>query len=299
MSLVGILFYVGGLWVLSALDVTGKVLAALGLPVLLICWFRYLAHVLVVAMVVLPRRGRALFHTRSLWRQLQRGGLMILTTVLFFSLLARAPLAEATALSFFAPLFMLALAPWLLREGHRAHRWLGAIVGFLGMLIVVRPGGQLSPSSSALGALTALSFACLNISTRRVAHDDPLTTNLYGGLTGMVALTVALPFFWRTPQLEAWQWALLASMGVTGFLGQWLQISGFKLASASLLAPFMYLQILSAAFFGWFVFRQLPDPVTAAGIVLICAAGLCVAVFEGRRLPHEAGSPLSRQGRSA
>ena len=279
----GILFHIAGLWMLSSLDATGKWLVVGGVPVLMVAWFRYTVHVALMAAIVLPRRGRGIWRTHSLGGQLLRGALMILTTVLFFSVLGRLPLAEGTAMNFLAPLFLMALAPWLLGEGHRLHRWIGVLAGFAGMLIVVRPDAQLDPLGVALGLLTAFAFACFQVATRRLAEDDPLTTNLYGGVFGAVALSCALPWFWDTPQLSGTQWLLLASTGVTGFLGHWLQITAYSRAPATLLAPFSYLQIVAATTLGWLLFDQLPGRTTALGIGLICLAGLGVALTEGWR----------------
>ncbi|MDI1238312.1 MAG: DMT family transporter [Polaromonas sp.] len=278
----GILLHIAGLWLLSALDASGKWLVMAGVSVLMVAWMRYAVHTALMTAVVLPSRGRAIFQTRSLPRQLVRGLLMITTTVLFFSVLGRLPLAEATAINFMAPLFLMMMAPWLLHEAHRLHRWLGVLAGFAGMLIVVRPGAQLDPVGVALGLATALAFAFFQIATRRVAHDDPLTTNYYGGLIGTIALTLALPWFWHTPDLSPWQWLLLVSTGVTGFLGHWLQIAAFRQSPATLLAPFSYLQIVAAATLGWLVFGQAPGRTTALGIALICLAGLGVALTEAR-----------------
>lgn len=286
MSQRGILLHIAGLWMLSTLDASGKVLVMAGVPVLMVAWVRYAVHTGLMTAVVLPTRGTAIFSTRSLPRQMVRGLMMILTTVLFFSVLGRLPLAEGTAMNFLAPLFVMAMAPWLLHEPHRLHRWLGVAAGFAGMLIVVRPGAHLDPVGVGLGLLSALSFAMFQVATRRVAHDDPLTTNYYGGLFGTIALTLALPWVWQTPNLPAWQWVLLLSTGVTGFLGHWLQIAAFRRSPATLLAPFSYLQILSAAALGWLVFGQLPGVTSWIGIGLICLAGLGVVVTEARkRLP--------------
>lgn len=278
----GILLHIAGLWLLSTLDASGKWLVLAGVPVLMVAWVRYAVHTLLMTAVVLPPRGKAIFKTQSLPRQLIRGLLMITTTVLFFSVLGRLPLAEATAINFMAPLFLMAMAPWLLHEAHRLHRWLGVLAGFAGMLVVVRPGAQLDPLGVVLGLATALAFAFFQIATRRVAHDDPLTTNYYGGLFGTIALTLALPWFWQTPALSIWQWLLLGSTGITGFLGHWLQIAAFRKSPATLLAPFSYLQIVAATTLGWLVFGQLPDRTTAIGISLICLAGLGVALAEAR-----------------
>ena len=147
----GILLHIAGLWLLSGLDASGKWLVLAGVPVLMVSWARYAVHTALMTVVVLPSRGTAIFKTKSLPRQLVRGLLMITTTVLFFSVLGRLPLAEATAINFMAPLFLMAMAPWLLHEAHRLHRWLGVLAGFVGMLVVVRPGAQLDPVGVALG----------------------------------------------------------------------------------------------------------------------------------------------------
>jgi drug/metabolite transporter (DMT)-like permease len=279
----GILLHIAGLWLLSTLDASGKWLVMAGVPVLMVAWVRYAVHTALMTAVVLPSRGKAMFRTKSLPRQLLRGLLMITTTVLFFSVLGRLPLAEGTAINFMAPLFLMAMAPWLLHEPHRLHRWLGVLAGFAGMLIVVRPGAQLDPIGVALGLATALAFAFFQIATRRVAEDDPLTTNYYGGLFGTIALTLALPWFWTTPDLNPWQWLLLLSTGVTGFLGHWLQVAAYRKSPATLLAPFSYLQIVAAATLGWLVFGQVPGRTTALGMALICLAGLGVVLVEARR----------------
>ncbi len=289
----GILLHIAGLWLLSSLDATGKYLVMAGVPILMVSWVRYGVHTLLMGAVLLPRRGLALFQTRSLSRQLLRGALMILTTILFFSVLKRVPLAESTAMNFMAPVFLMALAPWLLHEPHRLHRWLGVLVGFAGMLLVVRPGTGLDPTGVALGIATAVAFAFFQISTRRVAHDDPLTTNFYGGLAGTAALTLALPWFWTVPQLTVGQWLLLISTGITGMVGHGLQAAAYSRVPATLLAPYSYLQILSAVAIGWWAFGQLPDRVTALGIGLICLAGVGVAVAEAWRSSVQARAAAS------
>lgn len=278
----GILLHVAGLWTLSALDASAKWLVLAGVPVLMVTLVRYVTHVLLMTAVFLPSQGRAIFKTRSISRQLVRGLLMVLSTVLFFSVLRRLPLAEATSLNFMAPIFLMAMAPWLLKESHRLHRWIGVLLGFAGVLMVVRPGAQLDPVGIALGLLTAITFAFFQISTRRVAHDHPLTTNFYGGLFGSVALMLAVPWFWTTPDLSAAQWLLLLSTGFTGFAGHLMQIVAYSRTQATLLAPFSYLQIVAAVTLGWLLFDQLPDLTSAIGIALICLAGLAVVLWESR-----------------
>lgn len=278
----GIPLHIAGLWTISTLDATAKWLVLAGVPVLMVTLARYVMHVAVIMAVILPSRGWALFKTRSLSRQLIRGVLMVSSTVLFFSVLRLLPLAEATAINFMAPLFLMAMAPWLLSEPHRLHRWVGVLIGFIGVLIVVRPGAQLDPVGVALGLLNAITMAFFHICTRRVAHDDPVTTNFYGGLSGSVALMVALPWFWTTPDFSAVQWVLLLSTGFTGFSGHLMQIMAYQRTQATLLAPFSYIQIVAATVLGWLFFDQLPDLTSAIGIALICMAGLAVVLWETR-----------------
>ncbi len=280
MSQLGIVLHVCGLWILSSLDASGKLLVVAGVPVLMVAWFRYVCHVVLMGVLVLPRRGMGLFRTQSLSRQIQRSVLMIATTLLFFHVLGMVPLAEGTAMNFMAPLLVMALAPWLLGERPGWHRWAGVVLGFVGMLVVIRPGGQLSTEGAIWGVVTASTFALFQISTRRVAADDPLTSNLYGGLFGALVLSALLPFFWKQLDLTVWQWLLLASTGLSGFVGHWLQITAYSKTSATLLAPFNYLQIVSATTLGWLIFGQLPDAATAAGMALICCAGLGVVLVE-------------------
>ncbi|GAB2701817.1 MULTISPECIES: DMT family transporter [Comamonas] len=280
MSQLGIVLHVCGLWILSSLDASGKLLVVAGVPVLMVAWFRYVGHVVLMGVLVLPRRGMGLFRTQSLSRQIQRSVLMIATTLLFFHVLGMVPLAEGTAMNFMAPLLVMALAPWLLGERPGWHRWAGVVLGFVGMLVVIRPGGQLSTEGAIWGVVTASTFALFQISTRRVAADDPLTSNLYGGLFGALVLSALLPFFWQQLDLTVWQWLLLASTGLSGFVGHWLQITAYSKTSATLLAPFNYLQIVSATTLGWLIFGQLPDAATAAGMALICCAGLGVVLVE-------------------
>ncbi len=276
----GVLLHIAGLWLLSCLDASGKYLVLAGVPVLMVAWVRYTVHTVLSSAVLLPRRGLTLLRTRSPGGQMLRGVLMILTSVLFFSVVERVPLAEATAMNFMAPVLVMALAPWLLRERHRLHRWLGVVLGFGGMVLVVRPGAGLDPIGVALGMATAAAFAGFQIATRRLAHDDPLTTNYYGGLFGTVVLTLALPWFWSAPELSWGEWLLLGSTGVTGAIGHGLQSAAYARAPATLLAPYSYLQILTAAALGWAVFGQWPDAVTFLGIGLICLAGVGVALAE-------------------
>lgn len=287
----GIVVLVLSSWALSTLDASGKWVMGAGVPLLVLCWVRYVVHLLLVLGLVLPLRGKKILRSVRPSAQIARGSVMLLATLSFFTTLHYLPQAEATAINFLAPLIMLALAPWVLKEPARLSRWVAAGVGFLGVLIIIRPDAGLDPVGTLFGLLTAFLFAGQYIATRRVAVDDPFTTLVWSGAVGSLCLTVILPFVlpsvWPLlAGLNGWQWLILISTGFWGAVGHLLQIQAYRYAPASVLAPFIYLQIISAAALGWLIWGQFPDAFSWLGIAVICASGMTIAVVEwrGRKL---------------
>ncbi|NYT63519.1 DMT family transporter [Alcaligenaceae bacterium] len=281
----GIVVLVLSAWALSGLDASGKWVMGAGVSLLMLCWVRYVVHLLLVLSLVLPVRGLGVLRTVRPRAQLLRGSLMLMSTFSFFTTLHYLPQAEATAINFLAPLIVLSLAPWVLKEPARISRWIAAGVGFLGVLIIIRPDGGLHQLGTLFGLLTACLFAAQSLVTRRVAVDDPFTTLVWSGGVGGVVLTLALPFilpdalpFLAT--LGPWHWLILISTGFWGALGHLLQIQAYRYAPASLLAPFIYLQIISAAALGWLIWGQFPDALTWVGIAIVCASGISMGARE-------------------
>ncbi|HRL21237.1 MAG TPA: DMT family transporter [Alcaligenes sp.] len=286
--LAGVLILVLSSWALSGLDASGKWIMGFGVPLLVMCWFRYVVHLGLVLALVLPVKGRRVLRSARPKAQILRGTVMMLATFSFFSALRYLPQAEATAINFLAPLLVLSVAPWLLKEPPRISRWIAAGVGFLGVLIIIRPTGGLHPMGILFGLITACMFATQFIATRRVAVDDAMTTLIWSGAVGSICLTIALPFILppALPALKAlspFQWLILASTGFWGCLGHLLQIQAYQRASASLLAPFVYLQIVAAAALGWMIWGQFPDVFTWIGIGVVCASGIVIGALEWRR----------------
>lgn len=284
----GIICLVLGQWTLSLLDTAGKLLTIAGYHVVMIAWMRYGLNTILMAATLAPlyrrRTGRSILHTRQPGLQIARALLLLLSTLVFFSVLKIVPLAEGTAMNFCAPLFVLAASPWLLGEKSYPSRWVAVAVGFSGMLIVVRPGGAIVPLGVALGIASAIIFAMVTILTRKTNRtDDPMVTLFYGGLVGMVASSLAVPFFWSSHVPTMHEWLILTSTGVTSTVGHFFLNSAFKHAEASVLTPFFYLQIISATAMGWLVFHQFPDSLTALGIGIICTSGAGIAYVEHYR----------------
>jgi drug/metabolite transporter (DMT)-like permease len=274
----GIACLVLGQWILSLLDASGKTLTQQGFHVVTVAWVRYVGHVVVLLILLRPKGFVDRLVPKAKKLQWMRGGLMLLSTLIFFSVLRLLPLAEATALNFCAPLFVVALSPWLLGERPSPVRWLGVLIGFAGMLVVVRPGSDLSTAGMLLGLLSAFVFGLLQLITRRIAeYDTPMTTLLQSGVIGTCLTTLLIPFFWFDAQPTPMQAMIFLSTGVTGSLGHYFVIRAFQYADASFLSPFLYLQIISATSIGYVAFGHLPDWMTAVGIAIICVGGMCVA----------------------
>lgn len=289
-TLAGVLLLVVSMWALSGLDASGKYLMGpdAGVALFVVCLVRYGVHMALAMMVVVPARGwRALRCSRPR-AQVARGLSMLAATLLFFTTLHYLPLGQATAINFLAPLIVLAIAPWALKEPPFLSRWVAAGVGLLGVLVVVRPGAGLDPAGTLFGLLTACALASQYIASRRVAVDDSYTTLIWSGAVGSAVMALALPLYWQdlaalSARLSPAQWLVLLSTGFWGCLGHFLQIQAYRQAPASLLAPFIYFQIVSAAALGWLIWEQFPDPVSWLGIAVVCASGITIGLVEWRR----------------
>jgi drug/metabolite transporter (DMT)-like permease len=203
------------------------------------------------------------------------------------------PLADATAIVFISPLMITALSIPLLGEKVGIRRWIALCVGFVGVMVVIRPGTGAFNPAALLPLASATTWAlCLVLTRTMHGADRVLTTLFYSTLTGLVAAGLMLPFFWVPPTPGAL--ALMAGQGVLSTAGQALLIFGYGRAPASVLAPFHYSQMLWATLIGYFAFSTIPDVPTWAGAAIVIASGLYVIhrerVTARRRLPAVAAT---------
>lgn len=285
---VGIVQLVLSGFALSALDSSAKWLLESGAFLLLVVWFRYVVHLCLGLAVVVPAKGRRVLHSVHPRYQVLRGGFMLSATLAGFTTLSYLPQAQTTAIGFLAPLLVLAVAPWILKESPRVSRWAAALSGFVGVLIVVRPGAGLNLIGVSFGLLSAALMAGQYIVNRLVYKDDAFTTLIWSGLVGSVTVSLVLiPWLPSIPalvaRLSAGQWLLLLLTGFWGGLGHVLQIQAYRNAPASLLSPFFYSEILSAALLGWLIWGDLPDLTSWLGIATIVGSGLAITLVEWRR----------------
>ncbi|MFY9137160.1 DMT family transporter [Zwartia sp.] len=286
--LLGIASLLLSLLLLTLLDGMGKWIMAAGVPLLVFCWFRYAIHLILLMAIILPSRGLGVFKSKNPKLQCLRAAAMLGSALSFFTSLSYLHQAEATALIFIAPLLMLSIAPWILKEPIRKSRWIAAGVGLIGVLIVVRPSAGLPTMGVIMGLITACLFTAQHLLSRMLAQDSSFTTVLWSGAIGTAALTLSLPFVLPAAldtlnNLSPLNWTFLLLSGVAGGLGHLLQIQSYRFAPASLLAPFIYVQITFAATLGWLVWAHLPDSITWIGIGIICASGIVNSLIEWRR----------------
>lgn len=286
--LFGIASLLLSLLLLTMLDGMGKWLMAVGVPLLVFCWFRYAIHLALLLCIILPSRGLSVFKSKMPKLQCLRAAAMLGSALSFFTSLSYLHQAEATALIFIAPLLMLSIAPWVLKEPIRKSRWIAAAIGLVGVVIVIRPSAGLPTMGVIMGLITACLFTAQHLLSRMLAHDSAFTTVLWSGAIGTVSLTLCLPFVLPDSvstlgSLNPLNWLILMLSGVAGGLGHLLQIQSYRYAPASLLAPFIYIQITFAATLGWLVWSHLPDKITWIGIGIICASGIFNSLVEWRR----------------
>lgn len=260
---------------LILLDASGKWLGMRGVPVAATTWSRYVGHLLAVLALCLPVHGLSVLRTAHPLRQAARGSLMVVITLLYFAALKLMPLAQATAVFFTTPILVMLLAAACLGERPTWATWVAALVGFAGVLVVVRPGAALPLTGVALVLGAAAANAAYQTLTRAQAQSDaPMVQVLWSGLVGAAIMSAAAPLWWtpgwwRDPSFTTLDVAVFAAIGPLGATGHLLLARAFRLAQASRLAPWAYTQMLLSIALGWAVWGEVPDAVALVGMVLI------------------------------
>jgi drug/metabolite transporter (DMT)-like permease len=281
--LTALLLFLGAQFLFILVDATGKYLVR-DFPVLSVVWARYFFHFLFMAAYVAAIGDRGLLRTRRPGLQLARGLTVFAFAIFLFAALKYLPQAEATAISFVAPLVILVLAGPLLGEHVGRARWAAALAGFAGMLVIVRPGAGLATIGVVFALATLACNAAFQMMSRKLAMTEhPITTVFLSSLIGTVGATALLPFGLPERWPDPWQAVLFLSFGVTGSVSHLLLMRAYRLAPASFIAPFIYLHIVQATVSGLVFFGQFPDAVTLVGIAIIVASGAAIAVHEQRR----------------
>lgn len=263
------------------LDATAKYLVQEH-TLFLVVWARYAGQMLVTTPLAWQRGGAGFWRTHHLRVQLARSLCLVTATCCFFGALRFLPLAEASAITFLAPMFALLLAQPLLGERPTRARWISALVGFVGVLFLVRPGSAVFHPATLLLVLAAVCNALYQLLTRKLPKDSSHTTLFYSALVGTVALSFALPFA-EIPAVITWRDVFfLVLLGFLAGTGHWLLTVAFMRGPASLIAPFTYVNMLWATAYGWILFGHLPDKASAMGMGIIVLSGVGLVIHEHR-----------------
>lgn len=252
-----------------------------------VAWARNVGALAFMLIIFLPRHGLRLLRPQMPAAQIARGMYLLASSVLYFIGLSKMNLATGAAIQFTGPLMVTALSAPLLGERIGWRRWLAVVVGFAGMLIIVRPGADMQWAALYFVA-SAICSTFYQITTRHLSsYDSPATAATIAALVGVVVLTPVAPFVWTAP--EGWLTiAVFLCLGVLAGFGHFMWTSAYRYAEASTLAPFTYINILGATLIGFILFGNLPDMWTWVGAAIIIFAGIYVAHRERVRAKEQA-----------
>ena len=262
-------------WImLPIMDGFAKYLS-LTLPVLQITWARYFFTVIIVFPIIFFFYRKNLKFSEKPKLQLIRGMLLFIANVLFFYSISVIPLSKALTLAFVAPLIVTSLSPIFLNEKVGLNRWIAVFFGFVGCLIIIRPG-FIELNLATIAALgTGLMYGFYLIVTRKLSSvDNPLLTLLLTGVVGATLGSFMMPLTWVYPSLN--EWLIMFLIGLFASIGHFLLILSLKFADASKLAPFGYFEILPNMFIGFYFFNHLPDNFDFLGLIIIVLSGLYI-----------------------
>ncbi|MBI1778753.1 MAG: DMT family transporter [Proteobacteria bacterium] len=276
----GIAVMVIGVGLFSIMDSLVKYLGGIYHPLEVVFFRGWVAFVPIVA-VIMARGGFATIRTRKPGSHALRCVIGLGSTLLFFIALAGMPLADAIAISFAGPLFVTALSQPLLGEAVGRHRWGAVIVGFLGVILILRPGTNVIEPMAAVALAATVCYALSTIAIRRlsVSESDSAMVFYYNSAVTLAA-TITLPFVWSPP--SAWDLALLSCVGLLGGISGFFVTRAYRLAPAALVAPFEYTAMLWALVIGQLAFDETPGLGVLTGSAVVVASGLYILYRETR-----------------
>ena len=263
-------------WVmLPIMDGFAKYLSS-DLPVLQITWARYFFTVAFTLPIMFFFFRKNLVWTDKPKLQLIRGLILLTANVCFFYSISIISLAKALTLAFIAPLIVTAFSPIFLGEKVGFRRWSAVIIGFIGSMVVIRPG-FVEINLASLAALgTGVMYGFYLIITRKLSSsDNPLLTLLLTGVVGAIIISFVMPFVWIKPTLN--QWSMMAAIGIFACVGHLFIILSLKYADASKLAPFSYFEIVTNIIIGYYFFSDFPDKWTFLGLFIIVLSGIYIS----------------------
>ncbi|MDE2384307.1 MAG: DMT family transporter [Alphaproteobacteria bacterium] len=285
-ALLGIALMLLAMLTFPFLDVLAKKLGQQGLPAMEATWARTFLGSLLCVPLLLATEGSKVLRPRDNGLNAARGLAIVLTTFFFFSALRFQSVADTLSIYFIQPILVMALAPLLLREKISWHRWAAVFAGFLGVLIIIRPGLVAFNPGTVLSLGSGLAAAAVVLLSRKLAGgSSALANTFYSSLYGAALASLVMLWQWHSPTPT--QWAMMFGIGALGIICNFLIIKAFEWCEASLLAPFGYAEMINAVTAGWFFFGDFPDAWTFVGLAILIGAALFVSQREHRAAPEE------------
>jgi drug/metabolite transporter (DMT)-like permease len=258
------------------IDVFAKFLGQQGLPLWQVVWGRFFFASLTTLPFALRAEGPGVLWPSHPLLQTTRAVFLLSSTAFFFGALRYLPIADTLAIFFIQPLVITALSPFVLGEKVGARRWAMVCLGFVGVLIIIRPGLK----EFNLGVLLALGAgvmaACYMLLTRKMAGRVSATvTSFQTSLIGAIALSAAMPQVWQAPSTS--QWMLLAGIGTVAVGCHFFITKAYDHAEASLLSPFAFTEMVTAVLMGWWFFGDFPDAYTFLGVAILISCAVMIS----------------------
>jgi drug/metabolite transporter (DMT)-like permease len=271
--LTGIALMCGAVACFACLDSSAKFLSR-DMSVIQVVWARYAGAFVLAFVLSNPLTHPGLIRSKRQVLQVGRSLSLLLSSFLNFLALRYLQLDQALAITFSTPFLVAALAGPVLDEWIGVRRWAAIAVGFLGVLVVARPGfGSIHPAAL-FSLAAAFTLAFYNVTTRLLARYDPSETTLfYSNFVGFIVTSPLLPLVW-TPPANGRDIVLMIAVGVFGAVGHYLLIVAHRFTPASVLSPFMYTQLLWAGALGYLLFRDVPNKWTLTGAGIVVGSGL-------------------------
>jgi drug/metabolite transporter (DMT)-like permease len=281
--LLGVLMVMGSVLLFAGNDIITKLLVT-EYPVPLVAAMRYIVQLLLMLALLLPRMGRRLLETERTRLVLLRSACLVVSTLGMGLAFQRMPVPESVSIVFLSPMLVVLVAGPVLGEKVAAASVVAAVAGFAGVLLIVRPGGGLD-LFGVIFVLIAVTTSVVYYLTSRVLARTESTLSLlfYTALVGAICFGATLPWSWSGPAPDVPTVLMFASQGVATGLGHYLFTAAHREATASLLAPVGYMQLLWVGLLSWLIFGHLPDALTIAGMGLVTLAGVSIAMISARK----------------
>ena len=248
-----------------------------------VSWARAFGHIIFMLAVFLPRFGMRMLRTRRFKHHLLRSTCLFVSNLSYFFAITFIPIAKAASINMIGPLIVAGLAWPMLGERTTAGRVVAVMIGFVGVLVIIRPGSEVAHWAAFFVIFSAFTNGLYQIFTRKIADTEaPETSAIYSSIVGAFGMLLVLPFIWKTP-VRLIDVGMFCSMGVLGALTHYFVALSLKFAPANIVTPFSYVQLLGSVLVGYVMFDNLPDAMTWFGAAIVVATGLYIGWTQTRR----------------